>query len=106
MDNPYVRFRGQPLTLNDYLAIDRTVLANERTLLSYTRTALTLLVIGGSALKFFDQLWMEVIGVFFMLAAIGTFIIGWRRYQRMRAYVGAALEQRETDPVAKPKEPA
>ncbi|MBC8105415.1 MAG: DUF202 domain-containing protein [Anaerolineae bacterium] len=106
MDNPYVRFRGQPLTLNDYLAIDRTVLANERTLLSYTRTALTLLVIGGTALKFFDSLWMEIVGVMFMLAALATFIIGWRRYQHMRAYVGAALEQRVTDPVAKAKEAA
>src|SRR4030095_4329956 len=45
MENPYVRFRGHTLSLNDYLAIDRTVLANERTLLSYTRTALTMLVI-------------------------------------------------------------
>lgn len=106
MDNPYVRFRGQPLTLNDYLAIDRTVLANERTLLSYTRTALTMLVIGGTAIKFFDSIWMEVVGVIFSLAALGTFVIGWRRYQRMRAYVSAAIEQRVTDPVAKPKEAA
>lgn len=106
MDNPYVRFRGQPLTLNDYLAIDRTVLANERTLLSYTRTALTMVVIGGTAMKFFDSLWMELIGVVFLIFALFTFIIGWRRYQRMRAYVSAAIEQRVTDPVAKPKEAA
>ena len=69
-------------------------------------TCMRTLVIGGTALKFFDQLWMEVIGIIFMLAALATFIIGWRRYQRMAAYVGAALEQRVTDPVAKAKEAA
>jgi putative membrane protein len=97
VDNPYVRFRGQPLTLNDYLAIDRTVLANERTLLSYTRTALTMLVIGGTCIKFFDSLWIEIVGLVFLLAALATFIIGWRRYLRMRAYVGAALEHRVSE---------
>ena len=100
MDNPYVRFRGQALTLNDYLAIDRTVLANERTLLSYTRTALTMLVIGGTCIKFFDSIWIEIVGLIFLAGALGTFIIGWRRFLRMQAYVGAALEQRANEPTA------
>ena len=100
MDNPYVKFRGQSLTLNDYLAIDRTVLANERTLLSYTRTALTMLVIGGTCIKFFDNLWIEIVGVLFLILALATFIIGWRRFLRMRAYIGAALEQRTSEPAA------
>jgi putative membrane protein len=100
MDNPYLRFRGHTLSLNDYLAIDRTVLANERTLLSYVRTALTMLVIGGTCIKFFDSMWIEIVGVIFLLAALGCFIVGWRRYLRMRAWVNAALEQRaESDAV-------
>jgi putative membrane protein len=94
MDNPYLRFRGQSLSLNDYLAIDRTVLANERTLLSYMRTALTMLVIGGTCVKFFDSIWIEIVGVVFLLASLAVFIIGWRRYLRMRTWVGAALDQR------------
>ncbi len=101
MENPYVKFRGQSLSLNDYLAIDRTVLANERTLLSYTRTALTMLVIGGTCLKVFDTLWIEIVGVVFLLLALATFIIGWRRFLRMQANVGAALEQRASDVEAK-----
>ena len=104
MENPYVRFRGQALTLNDYLAIDRTVLANERTLLSYTRTALTLLVIGGTCIKFFDSIWIEIVGLIFLLAALATFVVGWRRYLRMRAYVGAALEHRVSE--GESKQPA
>jgi len=98
MENPYVRFRGHTLSLNDYLAIDRTVLANERTLLSYTRTALTMLVIGGTCLKVFDSLWIEIVGVVFLLLALATFIIGWRRYLHMRDYVGAALDHRLVEP--------
>ncbi len=96
MDNPYVKFRGQTLSLNDYLAIDRTVLANERTLLSYTRTALTMLVIGGTCLKVFDSHWIEVVGIVFLALSLVTFLVGWRRYQRMRAWVNAALEHRST----------
>ncbi|HRQ72775.1 MAG TPA: hypothetical protein PLU35_07090 [Phycisphaerales bacterium] len=38
--NPYEFFRGRDLTLNDHLAIDRTVLSNERTPLAYGRTAI------------------------------------------------------------------
>ncbi len=97
MENPYVKFRGHTFTLNDYLAIDRTVLANERTLLSYTRTALTMLVIGGTCIKVFDSHWIEVVGVIFLGLSLLTFIIGWRRYRHMRAWVNAALERHTTE---------
>src|SRR5262249_12107356 len=103
MENPYVKFRGQSLSLNDYLAIDRTVLANERTLLSYTRTALTMLVIGGTCIKVFDSHWIEVVGIIFLALSLMTFIVGWRRYHRMRAWVNAALESRSTNPEATAK---
>ncbi|MEX2354161.1 MAG: DUF202 domain-containing protein, partial [Gammaproteobacteria bacterium] len=67
--NPYAKFRKHTLTLNDYLAIDRTILSNERTLLAYGRTALAQVIIGGSALKFFDSLALGVIGVIFLIGA-------------------------------------
>ena len=106
MDNPYLRFRGHNLTLNDYLAIDRTVLANERTLLSYTRTALTMLVIGGTCIKLFDSVWIEIVGLIFLLAALGCFIVGWRRFLRMRDWVAAALEQRAESDAARAAMPS
>lgn len=43
------------LTLRDFLAIDRTRLANQRTLLAYFRTALILLVTGISLAKLFPE---------------------------------------------------
>ncbi len=95
--NPYERFRGQKLTLNDYLAIDRTELANERTLLAYGRTAIALVITGGSAMKFFDSRWIVVIGAGFVVAAVVVMVIGWRRYRAMDRRLGGALEHRAGD---------
>jgi putative membrane protein len=44
------------LILADHLALDRTRLANERTLLAYIRTAFMLVVAGVTALKLFVEL--------------------------------------------------
>lgn len=44
---------SEALILRDHLALDRTRLANERTLLAYIRTAFMLLVAGATALKLF-----------------------------------------------------
>jgi len=91
-NNPYRRFRDHSLSLNDYLAIDRTILANERTLLSYGRTALAQVIIGGSALKFFDSFSLNVIGWIFLTAAVITMLIGWRRYRHTNQLLHVALE--------------
>lgn len=91
--NPYERFRGQRLTLNDYLAIDRTELANERTLLAYGRTAIALLVTGVSAIKFFDSPWISAVGAVLVAGAVAVALIGARRYHAMRRRVAAALER-------------
>lgn len=90
-NNPYSRFRGRDLTLGDYLAIDRTVLANERTLLSYTRTALTQVVMGASAMKFFDSTLMVVIGILFCVSGAATLIVGTRRYRYTDRLLRVAL---------------
>jgi putative membrane protein len=91
--NPYIRFRGKELGLADYLAIDRTVLANERSLLAYGRTALAMLAIGGSCIKFFDARWIQMIGVVFIVASVVVAAFGWTRFRRMRHYLSAALQE-------------
>ncbi len=90
--NPYARFRNHSLSLNDYLAIDRTILSNERTLLAYGRTALAQVIIGGSCLKFFDSFMLNVIGWAFLVAAVVTMAIGWRRYLHTDRLLRVALE--------------
>ena len=50
---PYSKVDPEKMILRDHLAYDRTVLANERTLLSYFRTAIALLAAGGTLIKLF-----------------------------------------------------
>ncbi len=90
---PYSEFRGQKLTLNDYLAIDRTMLANERTLLAYGRTALALAVVGGSGMKFFTATWIQAVGALFILAGVLVAARGWQRYAYTKKLLAAALER-------------
>jgi putative membrane protein len=47
----YEDLKLEELILRDRLALDRTHLANERTLLAYARTAFMLIVAGGTAIK-------------------------------------------------------
>lgn len=89
--NPYAKFRHRSLSLNDYLAIDRTILANERTLLSYGRTALAMVIIGGSAMKFFGSPALTVIGWMFLTGGVIVMFIGWRRYRHTTQLLQAAL---------------
>lgn len=91
--NPYHRFSDKELSLNDYLAIDRTVLSNERTLLAYGRTSLAMLAVGGSCIKFFDSFWIGLIGVVFIAGALVTAVYGVSRFRRMQAYVSVALRE-------------
>jgi putative membrane protein len=87
---PYATDPPSQLILRDHLAIDRTALANERTFLAYIRTALTLLVVGASFIKFFDSLALEVVGWAFMPVGVVVFAYGVRRYRRVQALIHQA----------------
>jgi len=98
--NPYARFADRELTLNDHLAIDRTVLANERTLLAYGRTALAMLIIGGSAIKFFQSGWMVALGIPFLIGAGAVTAVGLRSYARVRHQLRTAQSRSNPQPPA------
>lgn len=49
----YEKYRD-PMILRDQLAMDRTILSNERTFLAYTWTALSIVVVGASFIKFLE----------------------------------------------------
>ncbi len=71
----YIQFKKDELILRDYLAADRTVLANERTLMSYIRTSVALAAGGGSLIHFFNSLVTTIGGVVLIILAVVT--IGW-----------------------------
>lgn len=82
--HPYERFQASDLSLTDLLAIDRTTLANERTVLAYARTCIALLVMGGSAVKFFVEPSVRVFGVGLIALALALALLGMHRFGSMR----------------------
>lgn len=68
------------LILRDKLALDRTVLANERTLLSYFRSFVVVLSSGITILKveFFEEI--EYLGIFLVAIAPMLLLIGFARF--------------------------
>ncbi len=82
--NLYQKFIEKSLPLTDQLAAARSILANERTFLSYQRMALTLAIAGFSFIKFSNMLVFELLGYLFLPAAVITILLGMLRYSKMR----------------------
>jgi putative membrane protein len=79
---PYIEDREE-MILRDYLAVDRTILANENSFMSYIRTALTLIAVGVSLIKFFDNPIMAVLGWVFVSVGGWLAAYGLNRYRRV-----------------------
>jgi putative membrane protein len=84
----YEDFSAEELILRDRLALDRTHLANERTLLAYVRTAFMLIVGGATAIKALPDDRVAVISGWILLA-IGVLVavVGAGRFQIFRRRV-------------------
>lgn len=87
-EDAYARVDIERMELRDYLATDRTRLANQSTFLAYIRTALTLFVAGLTFVRFFGSTIIETIGWIFVPIGIGTFVVGFIRYNRLRLSLG------------------
>ena len=71
------------------LAIARTVLANERTLLAIVRTALGCLLGGAGLFKFFGHPAYELIGIILIVIATVILFVGIRKYRIIKKLIGA-----------------
>ena len=88
--------KAQILEFSDYLAIDRTVMANERTLLAYIRSGVGLLIAGLALIRFFKQThfdYYEIAGMAAIVAAITVTVFGIRDFFHMRGFYSEVLEQ-------------
>lgn len=81
------------LPLSDQLAIDRTHLANERTLLAYLRTGTALVVAGFSLINFFHDEVYELMGV--LLVPLGLLLLGlgWVRCRKRARSIERQVQQ-------------
>lgn len=83
LNSPPFRNR-EPLILRDHLALERTRLSNERTLLSYVRSSLYLLV-GGIAMVQVEGFGnLHYAGYLALVLAGASLIVGILRFRRLR----------------------
>lgn len=95
---PYETMPKSALIARDWLAIDRTRLANERTLLAYLRTAMTTFLIGMSFvhLPYFhpdpelDRDLYTVFGWMLVATSIVVFVVGVYRFETVRRRLNRA----------------
>lgn len=80
---PYDGYRSGTFGLKDLLAIDRTILANQRTWLAAARTSLALFVSGATFQEFFDAPILQGLGLAMMLGALPVLLLGWRTTRRL-----------------------
>ena len=73
-------FEKNSMILRDYLAADRTALANERTFLAYARTAISIVASGMGFLKLFESMIFQVVGYTCFPVAIVVFFAGLKRF--------------------------
>lgn len=80
IDDPYAEFKRDEMILRDWLALDRTVLANKRTFLAYGRTSIALVALGIAFVKLIQHTWFEVAGFILMIFGTAVFLIGLREF--------------------------
>ena len=73
----------EQIILRDYLALERTKLANERTLLSYIRSSLYLLIGGLALLKIEDFERIDYLGYLSLILTVLFLIIGIYRFRKL-----------------------
>lgn len=83
----YKAFVAEQFILRDYLAIDRTMLANESTFLAYVRTGLAMTAAGATLMHFATNTGSDIIGPLLIVGGMGIFIIGTVRYYKMRKII-------------------
>lgn len=79
-------------TLRDRLALRRTELANERTLLAYARTALMLVAAGGTLLKLGDGASERWLGLSAIVAGVIVGLVGAQRFKRRHRELKSSVD--------------
>lgn len=84
-EEPYVAFEKdhEQMILRDYLAVDRTMMANETSFMSYVRTSLTMIAAGATLIKFFSEPTMQALGWGFIVIGGWLAIHGYQRFRQV-----------------------
>lgn len=82
--NTTIHSATRRLILRDELALYRTHLANERTLMAYMRSGIALIIAGATIMHFVDQGWFWLIGLLCIPGGVVVSTIGISRYREMK----------------------
>ena len=74
----------EKIILRDFLAIERTRLSNERTLLTYVRTGLYFLLGAGAMLRLAEFEQIRWLGWASLWISLAMFVIGWIRFSLLK----------------------
>lgn len=74
---------NKDLVLREYLAIERTKLANERTLLTYIRTGLYFLIAGSTIGHLIETIFWNMMGLPLIIAGVVIMAFGFIRFFRV-----------------------
>lgn len=81
---------NKDLVLREYLAIERTRLANETTLLAYIRTGLYFLVAGSTLGHIVESAFWNIAGPPLIVVGLIIMLLGLIRYFRLRKAIDAS----------------
>lgn len=73
--------------IRDQMAVQRTIFANERTLMAYLRTAIALVAGGFAAIKLSEHTYMELMGLILMMLGVFLAIYSFARYLRKQKLI-------------------
>jgi putative membrane protein len=82
------------MDLRDELAIQRTILANQRTLLSFFTASLAIAVAGVTLIRFFEGHWAHWAGWALLPCAVILFIYGFKNYFSHKRTIETAYKSR------------
>ncbi|MGD9732897.1 MAG: DUF202 domain-containing protein [Desulfamplus sp.] len=73
--------------MRDELAIKRTHLANERTLLAYLRSGISLILAGATFIHFSQEIWYKIIGILCIPIGLIVISVGIVRYKNNSRHI-------------------
>ena len=88
---------NEKIILRDYLALERTKLANERTLFAYIRTSLYLLLAGLTLIQLKTVASLLWIGILSIIVSAILIWIGILRYKKLNRQLNTYYSDREYD---------
>ena len=80
------------MDLRDKLAVQRTILANQRTLLSFFTASLAVAVTGITLIRFFEDHWTRRLGCALLPCAVIFLILGFYNYFSHRKSIDRAYK--------------